>query len=139
MTQKPTTKPTLIAVAIAAGWILLLHASIVIWTMFEPARIDEVVDKRLESRRAVAETEAKPVPPETKATDASGQGDLAPKNNAGNATEATSHVSRALPMPPQLSVLGWGHVAFPTILLASCVAIFASLVWAAVALNRDYD
>jgi hypothetical protein len=35
--------------------------------------------------------------------------------------------------------MGWAHVAFPAVLIASCVAIFASLVWAAVALNREYD
>jgi hypothetical protein len=128
MSQLPSAKPTLIAISIAAAWILLLHAAIVIWAMREPTRIDERVDARM----AIGE--------HGKSAAAPAQTDKAQSSNEGSASGADSHAAPpAFPMPPQLSALGWGHVAFPTILLASCVAIFALLVWAAVALNRDFD
>ena len=124
--MKLSTKPTLIAVGAAAIWILILHTYIVFWAMSEPARVEGRIDARQSTRAHAGLAAANPQSP---AQAGAAQTAAAPDAQGGSA-------SADLPRNPAVA---WTHVAFPAVLLGSCVAIFASLIWAAVALNREYD
>jgi hypothetical protein len=115
---------TLLCVVFAAGAVLHWYGQLVIGPKPEPTRAELMPFSATGTNPGTIQPSS-PTPP-------TGQ-------TAAQSTVAISSNVSGKESGRVIATSSWEHVVHTTILLGSCVAIFAILAWAAVALNREDD